>query len=268
VAVRQFLFENRTRIEKMVDDSIEKANLPLEERRFELEKARLALEGSFSKKYAAALIGVLGAIVAGIFALAQIQVASITKEKELESARLEHERRWKLDVADFVFRNRETIFSTNETEQRRIRNVMVVTFPYDITKVLFEKLEAAVPEEQKSLWQEGQKLLVKVDAARVFIHYTTAGDEASSQELAHELRSTGYNIPRIELVKLTKKSGDIRYYYDSDFYDASRVKEIVEKYFTKQGKNLNLSVQKLSGPVGQVSPKTIEVWLPNSTSSK
>jgi hypothetical protein len=147
----------------MTDQNLEEGKLRLEEQRLELEKARLALEQTFSKKYATPLIGVLGALVAGFFALAQVKVAGIEKERqiasdasakssELEIARLERERRWKLDVADFVFRNREVLFSSgNKEEQKRIFSVMAITFPQDITKVIFENIKATIPGQQETL---------------------------------------------------------------------------------------------------------------------
>ena len=156
----------------------------LEEQRLELERARLQLEQSFSKRYATPLIAVLGTIAAGVFALAQVQVASIQKDKELASAqiqkdremdiaRTERERQWRFNIVDFVFKNREAIFSkVNEAEQERIIKVIAVKFPPDITKVLFENLKVAFPEQQKSVVADAQLLVSKLPIARNYAHGT------------------------------------------------------------------------------------------------
>jgi hypothetical protein len=177
----------------MTPDELDKEKLRLEEQRLELERARLILEQSFSKKYATPFFAILGALVAGIFALAQVMVASIQKDKEVVSAqiqkdreidisriqkdreidmsRLDRERRWRLDIADFVFRNREVIFSNGrKEEQARIINVIAVTFPSDVTEVLFKNLKVAFPEQQKSLVEAAQRLVAKIDVASIYEH--------------------------------------------------------------------------------------------------
>jgi hypothetical protein len=155
----------------MTTEEIERARLRLDQDRLELEKARLDLERSFSKRYVAPMIGVLVAIVAGVFALAQVWVASIQKAKEIEAVQIqqrqeveiaasERERRWKLDIAEFVFRNREAIFSSEENaEQQSIFKVMAVTFPADVSAILLENLKTAVPDRQKAALEEGQRLV-------------------------------------------------------------------------------------------------------------
>jgi hypothetical protein len=161
----------------MANEDIDKAKLRLDEERLELEKARLELEKSYSKRYITPLISILGAIVAGLFALAQVWVASIQKAKEIEAAQiqkereieiaaLERERRWKLDMADFVFRNREAIFSDDkDADQQRIIKVIAVTFPTDISAILFENLKATVPHQQIPL-DDGQRLVEVIQVSK------------------------------------------------------------------------------------------------------
>lgn len=147
----------------MAEPSLDEKELELNRQRLGSEKARLVLEESFVKKYATPLFSVVVTIVAGFFALAQVWIASINRDKEIETTRLQNERQWKLNVADFVFKNREIIFSGNTEEQRRLRDVMVVTFPPEVTTGLFERIGVAVPIEQKQLWQDGQELALRVE---------------------------------------------------------------------------------------------------------
>jgi tetratricopeptide (TPR) repeat protein len=145
--------------------SLDDKKYNLDRQRLEIERQRLVLEGSFAKKYAAPIFSAVVAIVAGLFALAQVWVASISKDKELETTRMHNERRWKLDIADFVFKNREVIFSKNIEEQRRLRDVMLVTFPPEVATGLFGRIETAVPSDKKQLWQDGQVLALQIAEA-------------------------------------------------------------------------------------------------------
>jgi tetratricopeptide (TPR) repeat protein len=158
---------------------IEQEKLELDKQRLQLETQKLLLEGTFAKKYATSIISIAVAVVGGFFAIAQIWMASISKEKELEINRQinertteanqnENERQWKLQITDFIFKNREVIFSENVKEQQRLRDIIIVTFPSEITKKLFERMEVTVPESQKPVWQEGQQLLSAVDSIAVY----------------------------------------------------------------------------------------------------
>ena len=165
----------------MTNEDIDRTKLRLDEERLELEKARLQLENSLSKKYFAPLLSILGAIVAGLFALVPVWIASIQKDKEITLAELEQERRWKLDMAEFIFNNREVIFSSDQnTEQQRITKVIAVTFPPDIAGVIFENVKATAPPGQKPIWEEGQLLVESLRQRRV---ETTQMQQVPQQEL-------------------------------------------------------------------------------------
>jgi hypothetical protein len=201
----------------MTEPHADEARLRLEEDRFRLEKARLELEQSFSKKYATPLIGVLAAIVAGCFALTQVLVATIqkdreiasaqiVKDKELELARLERERRWRLDIADFVFRNREVIFSAGNTEERRrIINVMAVTFPQDVTEVLFKNLKAALPEQDTRVLEAGLDILTKRTLTTA-IGGLTDGDLGKAQRAVQALDPSAPPAVRLDDAKAQLQS--------------------------------------------------------------
>lgn len=138
--------------------------MDIERQKLEIEKKKLALEQSFSKQYAVPIVTIFCAVIAGFFAVAQVQIAAINKDKELALTNIQNERKWKLDVADFVFKNRDIIFSSNIAEQRSLRDVILVTFPSEITEKLFERIEFASPVEQKVVWQEAQEMVSKFSA--------------------------------------------------------------------------------------------------------
>lgn len=144
----------------MSNDEIEMRRLRLDEQRLEIEKARLALDSSSKRNYSVPLFGVLTAVVAGLFALAPVGVAYLQKDKELDLSASERDRRWKLDMVEFVFRNRDVIFSESKgEEQQRIIRVMLVAFPPEISGPVFEKVKADAPPEQKPQWEQAQLLL-------------------------------------------------------------------------------------------------------------
>jgi len=154
----------------MTKEEIEEKKLELERERLELEKAHLQKDRRFFEKHLGAIITATISLAAVLVSGAQVWVASISADKELEItylqkkneldlARLEQDRRWQFDIADFVFRNKDLIFSGDEETRTRLRNVMVVTFPPETSDKLFEKLEATVSETEKNVWREGQKII-------------------------------------------------------------------------------------------------------------
>ena len=82
------------------------------------------------------------------------ETTKVQKDKELELAQLDQERRWKLDLAEYVSRNRDAIFSGNIQERARIRNFLLVTFPPEVTQPLFDQLVVTADEEGKVVWQK------------------------------------------------------------------------------------------------------------------
>jgi hypothetical protein len=195
----------------MADENLEQAKLRLDAERLEIEKARLKLEQRSSTRYITPLISILGAIVAGLFALAQVWVASIQKSKEIDAAKIqkereiemaasERERRWKLDLANFVFSNRDMIFSAdkNSADQQRIIKVIAVTFPADISAILFENLKAAIPEQQKPLLEEGQRLVESIQqTSQEKLFYVIAMTSSRREDIANEISRVKRNIGAI-----------------------------------------------------------------------
>lgn len=157
--------------------------MELEERRLAFEEERLLLENEksreqnkfFSKHFGAiitaavtlATVSVSGAQVwvAYINKNKELSVTELQKKQELDSTNEERIRRWKLDVAEFIFEKRKLIFSDEANESKQIRNVMLATFPLDVTERIFLKIEAGASDEQKEIWAEGQKAIDRASLA-------------------------------------------------------------------------------------------------------
>ena len=139
---------------------IEPQRLELDKKRLEeIEKKRVEIESRFFHKHLGIIATFIVSIATATISYTQIYVADIRKSQELEISQKEQERRWKIDVAKFVFDNKSLIFSQNKVEREQIRDVMIATFPLEITDKLFLKLEATATQEQKTDWKIGQNVI-------------------------------------------------------------------------------------------------------------
>jgi hypothetical protein len=148
---------------------IERERLELDRQRLGIEKRRAEIELRFFHKHLGAVLAAAVSLAGICVSASQIWVAYIAlettrlqKEKETELAALEKSRQWNLDLAEFVAKHREVIFSGGLEERTRIRNVLMVAFPPEITKPLFERLVITVPEPEKIVWQEALRQIEAV----------------------------------------------------------------------------------------------------------
>lgn len=157
--------------------------MDIEEKRLELEHKRLILEEEKNRRDTLFFNKHFGVIITAAVSLAtvavsgtQVWVAHINKNKELEAtavqkqreldvADLTEKRRWRLDVAEFILEQKLSIFSKDPVEATNIRNVMLATFPLEITEKVFLKIEASSPEDQQSIWIEGQNAVDRASLA-------------------------------------------------------------------------------------------------------
>lgn len=255
---------------------LEERKLDLEMERLDLERQKFQLDSRFTQKnlgvvltaavsLAAVIVSASQVWVADVNRSRELELANIQKAKELELARLEGERRWKLDLTDFLFRNKQAVFSGDQVERERVRNVLLVTFPPEITGAVFEKLEATAPEEEKTTWREARTTLAQLERRRLFLQFLSEGDRTAVGDLANELRAAGYAVPGIELVEDGVTEGDVRYYHPEDAEVANAVKMEVQELLEQGGVKLSLTVLSIRRLAPGVQPGTIEVWLPRLT---
>jgi len=180
IAVEAQLLLDRDRLEfdkakALLEEKNENEHLLLERARLELEKRKADSADRFFNKHLGTIITATVSLAAVLISLSQVWVAYITKEKELQIAQsqkakdieishLQKEkesfalqeqqtREWNLNIAKFVSENASKIFSENKEQRERIKNVMLVTFPEEVTKALFQKLErTAGSVEARKTW--------------------------------------------------------------------------------------------------------------------
>jgi hypothetical protein len=157
------------------------------------------LERSFFEKHLAAILTSLISLTAVLVSAAQVWVAHINKQKELdiiwannikqqETFSQEKERNWKLDLAKFFMENESRIFSEDEAKRSKMRDIMIITFPSEFTSVVFAKLaklenesrpgKEASPAVQAKIetWTQGTEKLDEVLTAEVTSIVANAGD--------------------------------------------------------------------------------------------
>jgi hypothetical protein len=180
-------------------DSLEREKLEIEKERLRLEKRRTESESYFSGRHGGALIAAAVSVIGVAVSGAQVWVAHVTKDKELalqksqddtklQNERDERDRRWKLDMATFVFTHKADIFTEDAARGVQVRNVMLATFPLSITDALFQRIESAVPEQQKQIWRDGQRAI-----DRVFASSPAEGDamSGSSRTVGASIQASG-----------------------------------------------------------------------------
>lgn len=146
--------------------AIEEARLVIEKERFAIEQKKANTEQNFWHSFSTPLVTILAAIVAGIFALAQVMVTSYqtNNQRESEYQRAVHalelenqrasdelDRRWQLDLSKFVLENSEVLLSNDETKQRKALKVLSLSFPAVISEQFLENLSKVSPVAKQDL---------------------------------------------------------------------------------------------------------------------
>lgn len=226
-----------------------------------LEEQRPGREGKLTAKRLGVFLTAAVSLAAVLVSAAQVWIARLEKANQIELAKLEQERRWKLDLAKFLFEHEDSVFSEDPVERERVRNLLLVSFPNEITEELFGQLEATAPDEEKDLWRRGQEL-AQLAGRRVFVHFKLEENRDSVQSLADALRKKGLQVPGIER-RDEATDGDVRYFHDEDGPAAQHVERMVEYHLEEEeGIEMDLEIHQLAGLASNVRPGTLELWLP------
>jgi hypothetical protein len=207
----------------MTEEALNQAKFELDRERFEFEKVRTVRERRFFHRNSATVVTAAISLAALAVSISQVWVAHIGKQRELEVTQLQksqelkleelrEDRKWKYDTLQFVSSNKDAVFAGNDSERKRIRDVMTVTFPIEILDKLFSDLEErGKSPEEKATWSEGQKEVDrKVIAASDIPSRTDLPsnilnkDELVKQLTSSERRDVSNSL--IELYKQNKKA--------------------------------------------------------------
>jgi hypothetical protein len=271
--------------------SIEQQRLTVERARLEIERTRASLESRFVSRHMGSLVTLIVSLAAVSVSVGQLLMAKQQQALEADRASRREQRELNLRFAEFISKNHALLFPTNEDKTIRMRNVLLVTFPPDITGPLFAKLEQAASSVQElSVWQEGLQQVASsktsegtqearlepddearaaAEPVRVFLHSQDENDRDLMAEMAKELRQAGYAVPSIKIVSQVTK-GDVRYYHADEEALATSVREIVDRVLLAAKRPATvemIGLHRIGGPFRNLPRNVVEVWVPRQSRS-
>ncbi len=107
---------------------------------------------------------------------------------------------------------------------------------------------------------QGSTTLVR--PTTIFLRYQNAADAEVVNAVAALLEKKGVKIQSLELLRKSRTSGDVRYYFEEDKGQAAEVQQAVEFALAQAGYPLALELT-FVGSTGPARPGQIEVWLPS-----
>lgn len=248
----------------------------INEERMKLEKDKLAYDNRFINKHLGVILTTMISIATIIVSITQIGVALVSKQtelnrqeaqKEAELTRLDaqkqkeldlnarnQERQWKLDIAKFISDNKDKIFSNNAIEQKRMSDLILVTFPPEITNVLFQNLENTTSGNDKALWKESQQKAIKLILPRVYIQIVNEDQREDARAAQNLLENRQLIVPGIQKVNSTSANTELRYFRKSEEQEAKQIAESL--------KNFNVQTIYIPGNEDSTAmrPRHYELW--------
>ena len=103
---------------------------------------------------------------------------------------------------------------------------------------------------------------VAVQNRRIFLQFNDPEDATRVDKIGEALASKSYAVQSKERV-VQRTSGDVRFFYESDRTDASKIKEIVQRALVDQGVQRQIALLPLLGRYKNVPQGVFEVWLPS-----
>jgi len=163
----------------MTPDEFEKAQLALERKQLELDKAAAERDRNFFNRNTGVLISAAVSFAAVIVSIAQVWVTTISKNKEVEITTLQHkaeiesqqrqkdrelatteaQRKRELDLsaARFITENRRAIFQGSAEEKELFARLIPTLFPPEVSAPLLRRLENATPGPERKIWEAARK---------------------------------------------------------------------------------------------------------------
>ena len=193
------------------------------------------------------------------------------KEKELaimeftaKETRLLDERKstrqWQLDLAEFMAKYREEIFTPGE-KRFEFQQIMLATFPKEVTLHVFGSL-SEVSDSNDDYWSKAEFRALNLYEPRAKIYYE--GSFPNFLDLISDTIGGGeieYNYDD-QIIPDGLSSGDIRYFHESDRELALQVKtEFTEFACYAGGLEIDLKVIPLTNSKLRAPRGTVEIWL-------
>jgi len=243
-----------------------------------MEESSLVTNEAFFQKHFGVIITAIVPFCAVIVSVAQVSVATINKEKELEitqlavkESRLLDEkkafRQWQLDLAKFMAKYREEIFTPGE-KRFEFQQIMLATFPKEVTLHVFGSL-SEISDKNDDYWSKSEYRALSLYEPRVKIYY-----EESFPKFLDLIADTigegniEYNYSD-QVVPDGLTSGDVRYFHESDRDLALQVKsEFTEFSCYAGGIKIALKIMPFTNSKLRAPRGTVEIWLSGKSIKK
>ena len=216
------------------------------------------------------LISIVSVLITTIVMISQIIIENINKSKELSLAKIQYienyklnklheEREWKYKLTDFMARYKDAIFSDDLNIRKKIQKIMIVSFPKDILKKVFNDMYKISNNED---WKYSLNILKRLNKPTVYIQIVKGFPSEIIDEIDDTLAEGNISyFTNDEYVDKTLTKGDVRYFFKED----KELAEIVLKDFVdlacSNGYKLNLKLIPMIKNNDRNLKGTIEVWL-------
>jgi len=163
----------------MTPEEIEKAQLALERKQLEVDKAVAERDRNFFNRNTGVLISAAVSFAAVVVSLGQVWVTTISKNNELEittlqrKAEIESQERQKdrelaaseaqrkreldLSAARFITENRKAIFGGSAEDKEIFARLIPTLFPPEVAAPLLQRLENATTGPGRKIWEDARK---------------------------------------------------------------------------------------------------------------
>ena len=209
----------------------------VEERRLALETQRVALEGSFARKWLPTIATVVIGSSAALLGYVQNKVSNEATERARMEARSKDEREWGFKIVEMYFQKRELFDLSKNPEQASANlKVLVAVAPKAVQGLLSAEQSrlpvpggdevqqaarlsglAIVADIQRAISDQNEQQPTQAASARspssftVYIQYP-AGQEDAARIAQSKLQQLGYRAPGIEQVRNVPSRLQVRYY--------------------------------------------------------
>lgn len=215
----------------------------------------------------------IAAVLAVFVSVAQVLVAAINNDKELELARMQSEaasklemlksdRTWNKDVANFLVENEEKIFSDDLKTRESMKSIMLATFPPEVTETIFSNFSEVVSSEFASEWVRAKSVASRIGSPTAYLQIVEGFPRKIIDSIGDTIGEGAVSFHTSdEYVNESMTRGDVRYFHTADEIDAKYIIEGFEQIACFHGYKMNLQLFPMLSNKNRNVPGTLEVWL-------
>lgn len=135
-------------------------------------------------------------------------------------------------------------------------DLILVTFPPEITSVIFQRLQDTVyKEDEKEIWKVSEQKAIELIPARIYVHITDESQREVAKKIESLISNTQWKVPGIQKVNTNLEKTQLRYFRKKEEEEAKQIAEFLKAF--------NVEPVYISGSEDSTSirPKHYELWL-------